>query len=111
MSQYPETEIVTFYMNKTLYDELFESDVEPYDVRIDILSAQQVQFIQGMLSTEDEEGEEICLSMTNDGVEYLLRTTLPENLEMWYNWSTPEGDSLMNIAKTFSNSFEISCPY
>lgn len=106
------TETVSLYMEQLLYEELFECEVEPYDdVQNDRLRPSQLQFIQGMLNMERQEGSQVCLTLSNDGAEYLLHVVLPEHLERWYAKMDAESDILIRHAEKFLNEYGLDAIY
>ncbi len=108
---YPATEKVSFYLEEDLYNEVFECEVEPYNLETDLLLSSQIQFIQGMLNAEDLGDYRVFVDMTRDGVEYFLRVVLPETMEMWSVWGSDKGQNLLYSARCLLKEFGISCPY
>lgn len=102
---YREIEGVTFDMERELYDELFECEVDSYDIDIDSLRPAHIQFIQGMLEVEEPDTGVVSLTMTNDGCEYLLSHILPENMEMWTTWGSQQGHILLRSSHEFLQRF------
>ena len=114
MTTYPLTENASFYMEQPLYEELFETEVEHYDsddIENDKLRPSHLQFIQGMLNREKQDETQVFLTMTNDGIEYLLHTALPTHMEMWSGWGSARTYTLTNAARHLFESFGLYCPY
>ena len=111
--QFPETEGVSFNMGRSLYDELFECEVEPYDMTEHDYRLQpaHVQFIQGMLAVEHLDEHSVYMTLSNDALEHFLRRTLPENMEMWSTWSSRQGQLLLGEAREILHNFGLTCPY
>lgn len=109
---YPQTETVPVYIEQILYEELFECEVEPYDdIHNDRLRPSQLHFIQGMLNTERQDENHICLTLSNDGAEYLLRVVLPENMERWYSKMDIESTALLLSAQQLLEEFDLESLY
>ncbi len=102
---YQRGEHVSFSMERVLYEELFECEIEPYDLNVDMLRPSHIQFIQGMLQAEEEGENRRYVTMTNDGIEYLLRRILPENMERWYSKMDVESDALLLGAQELLEEF------
>ena len=112
INMYPQTEYVSFNIGSRLYEEIFEVEIEPYDIEIDVLEAPQIQCIQGMLNAEKiiETGQ-FHVTMTNDGVEYLIRVLLPESMERWYTCAGTEGVELLEEVRIFLSYFGVTYPF
>lgn len=113
--EYPDSEIVTVNMDMILFDELYENEVgslELEDLSSEGFSGAYIQFLQAMVAAKKNHTYEIVeVEMTQDALDHLLQDILPENMEMWYNWSTEEGNDLLNYGKDIYREFDTFCPY
>lgn len=113
MPQYPKSEEVIVLMPGDLYEEIFECEIDGFDI-VDIelssgLRGSRVQFIQGMLTaTRADEAGDREVAMTQDGLDYFIQDLLPDVMEMWYSNDNYE---LISSAREFLGSLGLSCPY
>lgn len=102
---------ITLTLSRSFYEELFESDVEPYDEECDLVPS-HLHFIQGMLSARvSEDFSAFQILITQDAREHFLRYVLPESMEMWYTQGTRESKKLIKEASKILNQFGEHCPY
>lgn len=104
MAHFPPLEGMSFDMDEVLYNNLFECEVEPYDIH-DPLDAAHVQFIQAMLEGQRQDTNDIALEMSQDGFAHLIYHILPQNIEMWSIWGSEEGEILLSYAWNFLKTF------
>lgn len=108
---YPKTESISFSLGKKLYDEIFECEVDPYDISESDLSPAHIQLIQSFLEGKIAESDKVLLTTSNDALDFLIKVILPENMEMWGTWSSIEGQNLLQESYKLLKDFGLDSPF